>query len=117
MILLTLQELSKELLLRETGKLCQGKSVDFLGRLITRRHDSITLSMSPKFIDSLLDEMNMKTCKPALTPGSDTLKESTIENEELSDSVQHKHYRRMVGRLLWLTNVRNDIMVAVKELS
>jgi hypothetical protein len=73
--------------------------------------------MSPKFIGSLLEEMSMKTCKPALTPGSDTLKKFTIENEELLDSVQHKRYRRMVGRLLWLTNVRNDIMFAVKELS
>jgi hypothetical protein len=113
----TLSILGKELLLRETGRLEQGRSVDFLGKVITRHHDAITLTMDSKFIDTLLEEMNMKTCKPSVTPGSETLKRTTLESEEPVDADTHKLYRRMVGKLLWLTNVRNDIMFAVKELS
>ena len=117
LIVSTLSALNKSLLLRETGKLDEGTSVDFLGRVITKHNGAITLTMDPKFIDTLLDEMNMKTCKPSPTPGSETLKRATLENEEPVDAETHKLYRRMVGKLLWLTNVRNDIMFAVKELS
>ena len=117
LIVSTLSALNKSLLLRETGKLDEGASVDFLGRVITKHNGAVTLTMDPKFIDALLDEMNMKTCKPSPTPGSETLKRATLENEEPVDAETHKLYRRMVGKLLWLTNVRNDIMFAVKELS
>ena len=117
LIVSTLSALNKSLLLRETGKLDEGTSVDFLGRVITKHNGAVTLTMDPKFIDTLLDEMNMKTCKPSPTPGSETLKRATLENEEPVDAETHKLYRRMVGKLLWLTNVRNDIMFAVKELS
>ena len=60
--------------------------------------------------------MNLKFLKPAVTPGTDTLRKSVEDAEPLSTE-DHKRYRRIVGKLLWLTNVRNDIMFAIKELS
>ena len=50
-----------------------------------------------------------------LTPGADTLKTKGVA--EPLDVEQHKKYRRLVGQLLWLCNVRCDVMYAVKELS
>jgi hypothetical protein len=54
LIVSTLSALNKSLLLRETGKLDEGTSVDFLGRVITKHNGAITLTMDPKFIDALL---------------------------------------------------------------
>ena len=115
-IVSTLEELQKTLLLRETGCLDNGKPVDFLGRIITKSQESIKLSMNSEYIEKILDELHLKTLKPAVTPGTDTLKRTTEESEPLS-AEDHRRYRRIVGKLLWLTCVRNDIMFAVKELS
>ena len=57
----------------------------------------------------------MSACKPAAAPGTDTLRKAQ-EAQPLS-AEDHKKYRRVVGQLLWLCNVRPDIMFAVKELS
>jgi len=115
LIVSTLQELQKDLLLRETGVL-ENKPVDFLGRIITKHHDEIQLSMNSDYIDVMLSELGLSKCKPAVTPGADTLK-TNVENLEPLSREEHVLYRRIVGKLLWLTNVRNDIMFAVKELS
>ena len=72
--------------------------------------------MNSEYIEKILDELNLKTLKPAVTPGTDTLKRTAEESEPLSVE-DHRRYRRIVGKLLWLTCVRNDIMFAVKELS
>eukprot|EP00438_Fugacium_kawagutii_P005573 Skav228719 [mRNA] locus=scaffold1830:163434:164903:- [translate_table: standard] len=65
-------DLSKDLLVKQTGELTEGNTVTFLGRQIKRDTESIQLFMKPE---------------------------------------------RAVGQLLWLCNVRNDIMYTVKELS
>ena len=44
------------------------------------------------------------------------LQRDLLEAQPLSDK-DHKKYRRVVGQLLWLCNVRPDILFAVKELS
>ena len=49
------------------------------------------------------------------TPGVDILKKVT--NSDQVSPEMHKLYRRVVGQLLWLSNLRCDIMYAVKELS
>ena len=57
----------------------------------------------------------MQTCKSVTTPWVDTLKKVT--NSDQVSPETHKLYRRVVGQLLWLSNLRCDIMYAVKELS
>eukprot|EP00438_Fugacium_kawagutii_P020526 Skav212703 [mRNA] locus=scaffold1930:419946:420725:- [translate_table: standard] len=56
----------------------------------------------------------MKTCKPTNLPGGTFKSKETPQPLSLE---QHKLYRRIVGQLLWMCNVRNDIMYSVKELS
>ena len=109
-------ELQKELLLREEGTLLPGETINFLGRTITRREDSVEISMSTSYVDKMLDEMDMKTCSPSNTPGTDALRKK-MESEELLSEHDHKRYRRVVGQLLWLSSIRPDIQYSVKELS
>ena len=71
--------------------------------------------MSDTYIKNLLNELELENAKPALTPGTDTLKIKGVA--EPLDAEQHKKYRKLAGDLLWLCNVRCDTMCAVKELS
>ena len=112
---LCVQDLQKDLLLKMTGALTEGQTVTFLGREIRRTADACELYMKPEYIDSMLQLYNMSACKPAAAPGTDTLRKAQ-EAQPLS-AEDHKRYRRVVGQLLWLCNVRPDIMFAVKELS
>ena len=112
---LCVQDLQKDLLLKMTGALTEGQTVTFLGREIRRTADSCELYMKPEYIDSMLQLYNMSACKPVAAPGTDTLRKAQ-EAQPLS-AEDHKKYRRVVGQLLWLCNVRPDIMFAVKELS
>ena len=102
--------------MREEGTLLPGETISFLGRTITRREDSVEISMSTSYVDKMLEEMDMKTCSPSNTPGTDSLRKK-IESEELLTESQHRQYRRVVGQLLWLSSIRPDIQYAVKELS
>ncbi|CAE7254846.1 RE2 [Symbiodinium natans] len=61
-------------------------------------------------------EAGMSTCKPAPSPGTDALKKVS-ETAEALNPEEHKRYRKLVGQLLWMCNLRMDIMYAVKELS
>ena len=107
--------LRKELILKITGELTEGSQVTLLGRNIRRTGDFIELSMSESYVENIVKELDLLNAKPALTPGTDTLKTKGV-SEPLSKD-EHKRYRRLVGQLLWLCNVRCDIMFAVKELS
>ena len=104
-------ELQKRLCLRSEGVL-----VSFLGRCITRREDSIEISMPTSYIDKMLEQLVMVKCRHAATPGTDALRK-LIDSEELLSAEDHKLYRRIVGQLLWLSSIRPDIQFAVKELS
>ena len=53
--------------------------------------------MKPEYIDSMLQLYNMSACKPAATPGTDTLRKAQ-EAQPLS-AEDHNRYRRVVGQL------------------
>ena len=73
--------------------------------------------METSYIDRILEQAGMKTCKAAPTPGTDALKKGKAELAEALSPEEHQQYRKLVGQLLWLCNLRMDIMYAVKELS
>lgn len=108
-------DMRKELLLKTTGHLSEGQEVHFLGCEIRRTSEVIELSMSPTYVERIMETMEMEACRTVTTPGMDTLKK-VIDSEQVSPEI-HKLYRKVVGRLLWLSNLREDIMYAVKELS
>ena len=88
----------------------------FLGRCITRREDSIEMSMPTSYIDKMLEQLDMLKCRHAAAPGTDSLRK-LIDSEELLSPEDHRLYRRIVGQLLWLSSIRPDIQFAVKALS
>ncbi|CAE7439381.1 RE2 [Symbiodinium natans] len=108
--------LQKELLLRITGELVEGSEATFLGRKMRRTPTSVEMYMSATYVEGMLAEAGMSTCKPAPSPGTDALKKVS-ETAEALNPEEHKRYRKLVGQLLWMCNLRMDIMYAVKELS
>ena len=73
--------------------------------------------METSYIDSILEQAGTKTCKAAPTPGTDALKKGKAELAEALSPEERQQYRKLVGQLPWLCNLRMDIMCAVKELS
>ena len=109
-------ELQKQLRLRSEGVLEPGTSISFLGRCITRREDSIEMSMPTSYIDKMLEQLDMSKCRRAATPGTDAFRK-LIDSEELLSPEDHRVYRRIAGQLLWLSSLRPNIQFAVTELS
>ena len=111
------ESLQKELLLRVTGELSEGQEATFLGRRMRRTSISVEMFMETSHIDRILEQAGMNTCKAAPTPGTDALKKGKAELAEALSAEEHQQYRKLVGQLLWLCNLRMGIMYAVKELS
>ena len=59
----------------------------------------------------------MVNCNPAATPGTTALKTINIEDDAPLDQQQHARYRRLVGKIQWLSYTRPDISFATKELA
>ena len=108
----------QELLLRVIGELSEGQEATFLGRRMRRTSTSVEMFMeTTSYIDRILEQAGMKTCKAAPTPGTAALKKGKAELAEALSPEEHQQYRKLVGQLLWLCNLRMDIMCALKELS
>ena len=57
------------------------------------------------------------TCNPSSTPGTAALKTANIEDDRPLDKEQHAKYRRLVGKIQWLSYTRPDIRLATKEVA
>ena len=110
-------ELQQHLLLRPTGVLTPGSTASCLGRKITHKGDSVDIALSDDYIHNILEESNMTNCNPAATPGATALKTTNIEDAAPLDQQQHAQYRRLVGKIQWLSYIRPDISFATKELA
>jgi len=86
----------------------------FLGLEIARNNTGIHLSQQKYTLD-LLTETGMLACAPSLTP-MHTLR-LTVDKREWLNEEKATSYRRLVGRLIYLTNTRPDIAYAVNHLS
>jgi hypothetical protein len=109
-------ELQKRVLLKVTGHLVPGESLNFLGRSLHHNGDGVTFTGLQGYILDLLKEHNLDKCKPATTPGSSTLKRRRDGGETVTTE-EHNAYRKATGKRQWLAPVRPDICYATKELA
>ena len=90
-----------------------GKLIYFLGLEIAQSDLSIYLCQRKYTLD-LLQELNMLNAKPLQLPMGSHLKLSAYAGKRLSDP---EVYRRLIGKLIYLTITRPDISFAVQVLS
>ena len=81
-----------------------------------RTSTSVQMFMETLYVERILEQGGMETCEAAPTPGTYALKRGKAElAEALIMPEEHQQYRKLVGQLLWLSNLRLDIMYAIKE--
>ncbi|XP_061336489.1 uncharacterized mitochondrial protein AtMg00810-like [Gastrolobium bilobum] len=85
----------------------------FLGLEVARSHRGIFFSQR-QYILNILQDSGSLGCKPQSTPMEANLKLSSDSGELLSDPTS---YRRIIGKLLYLTITRPDLSFAVNKLS
>lgn len=90
-----------------------GQAKYFFGFEIARNETCIFLNQR-KYALELLEEAGLLGCKPLSVPMEPNLKLSLKTGTALPDA---KVYRRLVGRLLYLTHTRPDITYVVHKLS
>ena len=80
------------------------QTISFLGRDITNKGDHYEISLSKGYTATMLEEAGMTTCKAATTPGTAANKTSNDDNDNIPvDKDEHALYRRIVGKLQWMT--------------
>ncbi|KAL5573167.1 hypothetical protein UlMin_022764 [Ulmus minor] len=85
----------------------------FLGLEIARSSKGITVSQQPYTLQ-LLQDMWYLGCRPTTTPMEANMKLSKDEGDIMEDPTL---YRRMIGKLLYLTITRPDLSDVVNRVS
>lgn len=102
------QLLAKEFKIKDLGQLRY-----FLGLEVARAQAGISVSQR-KYTLELLEEFGFLGCKPLATPMELGLK----LNQEIGDLLPDpSYYRKLIGKLVYLTFTRPDICFAVNKLS
>ncbi|KAG7554602.1 Retrotransposon Copia-like N-terminal [Arabidopsis suecica] len=101
------QNLKQQFKLRDLGELKY-----FLGLEIARNSDGISLCQR-KYALELLTATGMLACKPSSVPMIPNVKLLKTDGDLLGDK---EEYRRIVGKLMYLTITRPDITYAVNKL-
>jgi len=94
--------------IKDLGTLCY-----FLGFEISRSPSGIVLNQRKYCLD-LLSDSGLLACKSAFSPMEPSYPLSESEGSLLLNPGE---YRRLIGRLLYLTHTRSNISFAIRKLS
>ena len=84
----------------------------FIGLEVTRSKKGIMMNQR-KYTLELLTNANLLACKPAVTPMDNLVKLSSIGSVPFTNV---HAYRRLIGRLMYLTNSQLSINFSVQQL-
>jgi len=102
------EALNKTLKIKDLGNLRY-----FLGFEVARSKKGIMMNQK-KYALELLKDTGRLACKPTVTPMDNLVKLSSTGSVPFTDV---HTYRRLIGRLMYLTNTRPDIIFFVQQLS
>ena len=109
------QEIQKTFSLKHIDYLTPDHPIEFLGRVIKkRRSGQFTMEFSQKFIDNLLGLFKVTT---KVTTNGVKIPTIPKEDQVKCDKESYSLFRTAVGKLLWMSQLRDDIKHPVKELS
>ena len=103
--------------IRETGRIEEQGSLKFLGRTIYRRKGSkaLFLQVDPAYLNGAFEEFGITKGTSTFPDLRPAIEETVGENPISAES--HARFRRVLGRLAWLGQTRQDILVLIGMLS
>ena len=96
-----------------------------IGRRLIKTERGFAIETSAEQTKEVLKELGLETAKPASSPCSTTAARAAAKADQdgipggaaILDDAQQSEFRRLVGRLLWISLDRPDLQYAVKALS
>jgi Asp-tRNA(Asn)/Glu-tRNA(Gln) amidotransferase C subunit len=85
----------------------------FLGLQIRQRNQGIFISQT-KYIREMIKRFRIEYCKPVTTPMQTSCK---LRKDDDSKSTDQRQYKSMIGRLLYVTTSRLDVMQALGKVA
>lgn len=106
-----------QLFLKKTGKVKKaehgGGSLIFIGRHIFRdgHKNDLRLGVDPKFLDTVFKEYNISKGSAAIPDVASHIERIVDDNnaQVLLTPEAYSRFRRALGKLLWMAQVRHDI--------
>ena len=106
------EALEKKVKIRETGRVTMsGGSLKFLGRTIFREkgNPSLHLFVDENYLNSAFEEYGITRGSSAF-PDIRSMIEQTVKESQVSTEA-HNRFRRVLGRLAWLAQTRQDLLI------
>jgi hypothetical protein len=90
-----------------------GELLFFWGLQICQSNQGIFISQT-KYIKEMLKRFRMEDCKLVTSPMKTSCK---LSKDDDSKSIDQRQYRSMIGRLLYVTSSKPDVMQVVEQVT